>query len=399
MDGEQERELGEATAGRRLEQAREERGLSLEEVERAIAIHAYHLKALERDDLDALPSPAFARGFSITYAKYLGLDEKALGLVDPEPKGLSLLRWKRYLSRHWRVIVSVLSVIGIATIIAVAALFEPYNPYAKQLTDLLDEAAPGMFLGSGPQRIVVVGFSEAENADADAVADAVVVAKVAEDGLGVLTIPENTLTEIPDGHGTGEIREAFALGGPDLSRRTAAQLTGTEVPHYLVIDPEGVRKIVESMGGVEIEVPGPVSGRAPPTGSKITLRPGPQKLDGDGVLVYLKGEDLRDDVERAERQRDFLHAMFRQALGPLNLLSNPTTLPTVLERTETNMGAVETVQLVGRVRALQDSDTPIETGTVPGRQETAHSEQEDRQIDYWVPDANELPNVLEETVQ
>jgi 23S rRNA G2445 N2-methylase RlmL len=35
----------------------------------------------------------------------------------------------------------------------------------------------------------------------------------------------------------------------------------------------------------------------------------------------------------------------------------------------------------------------------PGREETTHSEQEDAQNDYWVPDANELTNLLEETVQ
>jgi polyisoprenyl-teichoic acid--peptidoglycan teichoic acid transferase len=95
-----------------------------------------------------------------------------------------------------------------------------------------------------------------------------------------------------------------------------AQLTGTEVPYYLLINPEGVREIVDSMGGVEIEVPEAVSGRASSTGSEITLSPGPQTLDGDRVLLYLQGKDLRDDVERAERQRDFLHAMFRQALSP-----------------------------------------------------------------------------------
>jgi polyisoprenyl-teichoic acid--peptidoglycan teichoic acid transferase len=178
-----------------------------------------------------------------------------------------------------------------------------------------------------------------------------------------------------------------------------AQLTGTEVPYYLLISPEGVREIVDSMGGVEIEVPEAVSGRASSTGSEITLSPGPQTLDGDRVLLYLQGKDLRDDVERAERQRDFLHALFRQALRPSNLLSNPATLPTVLKHTQTNMGSVKTVQLANRIRALEDSDAPIETGTVPAREETAHSEQDDTQLVYWVPDAQELPKVLEKTVQ
>ena len=324
---------------------------------------------------------------------------------------LRVLGWKRYLARYWRGDASMPSFIFVAAIIAVitfamlfmsvaavmvfTVLFGPYNPYAKQLNEFANRIAPDIFLSNEPQRIVLVGSFETENLDVSNV----VVAKVAEDGLGVLTIPRNTLTEIPDGHGTAEIDKAFALGGADLTRRTVAQLTGTEVPYYLLIGPEGVREIVDSMGGVEIEVPEAVSGRASSTGSEITLSPGPQTLDGDGVLVYLQGKDLRDDVERAERQRDFLQAMLRQALGPSNLLSNPATLPTVLKHTQTNMSSVETVQLANRLRALDDSDAPIETGTVPGREETANSEQDNTQLFYWVPDAQELPKVLEKTVQ
>lgn len=324
---------------------------------------------------------------------------------------LRVLGWKRYLSRYWRGDARMLSFIFVAAIISVTTfavlfmsvaaimvftvLFGPYNPYVTQINEFANRIAPDIFLSNEPQHIVVVGSLEAENL---VVSNVVVMAKVAEDGLGVLTIPRNTLIEIPEGHGTAEIDKAFALGGADLTRRAVAQLTGTEVPYYLLISPEGVREIVDSMGGVEIEVPDAVSGRASSTGSEITLSPGPQTLDGDRVLVYLQGKDLRNEVERAERQRDFLHAMFRQALSPSNLLSNPATLPTVLEHTQTNMGLAEAVQLANRIRALEDSGATIETGTVPGREETAHSEQDDAQDVYWVLDAQELPNVLEKTV-
>ena len=112
--------------------------------------------------------------------------------------------------------------------------------------------------------------------------------KVAEDSLGLLSIPQNTLTEIP-GYGTEEIGDAITLGGSELTRRTVARLTGTEVQHYLVISAEGVKEITDRMGGVRVDVPNLVSGRATPGGPEITLRPGPQTLDGDQALVYLQG--------------------------------------------------------------------------------------------------------------
>jgi polyisoprenyl-teichoic acid--peptidoglycan teichoic acid transferase len=132
------------------------------------------------------------------------------------------------------------------------------------------------------------------------------------------------------------------------------------------VGPEGIKEIVSSMGGVRIKVPQTVSGRATPGGPEITLYPGLQTLNGGQALVYLQGKDLPDDAERAKRQQDFLYAMFRQALGPSNLLANPSTLDVVLENTETNLSGVQMLQLASRVKALKDSGAPVEVHTLPG---------------------------------
>src|SRR3712207_5365237 len=63
--------------GRILQQARQERGLSLEEVEQATKIRARYLMELERENFGMLPD-VYARGFLKTYADYLQLDGKAL---------------------------------------------------------------------------------------------------------------------------------------------------------------------------------------------------------------------------------------------------------------------------------------------------------------------------------
>ncbi len=64
--------------GERLRQARTAREWSLLQVARELHIKPHYLEALERDDWDALPSPAHARGFLRTYAAFLGLDPDAL---------------------------------------------------------------------------------------------------------------------------------------------------------------------------------------------------------------------------------------------------------------------------------------------------------------------------------
>lgn len=60
--------------GALLREAREKKGVSLEEAEKATRIRARFLRALEDDDLAALPAPAQARGFLSIYAEFLGLN-------------------------------------------------------------------------------------------------------------------------------------------------------------------------------------------------------------------------------------------------------------------------------------------------------------------------------------
>jgi cytoskeleton protein RodZ len=61
-----------------LERARKDRGLSLEEAERATKIRKRYLIGLESDDYTVLPDAVYARGFLKTYANFLGLDGDGL---------------------------------------------------------------------------------------------------------------------------------------------------------------------------------------------------------------------------------------------------------------------------------------------------------------------------------
>ena len=67
-----------STPGEQLRAAREAKGLTLEDVERATRIRAKYLAALENNDHKVMVSPVQARGFLKNYAEHLGLDSAAL---------------------------------------------------------------------------------------------------------------------------------------------------------------------------------------------------------------------------------------------------------------------------------------------------------------------------------
>lgn len=76
--------------GQQLQQARQARSLTLEQVARATHLRVHYLQALEAGDLSRVPSLVQARGFLRIYAEYLGLNVKTLlgeleGLASEPP--------------------------------------------------------------------------------------------------------------------------------------------------------------------------------------------------------------------------------------------------------------------------------------------------------------------------
>jgi transcriptional regulator with XRE-family HTH domain len=67
------------TVGERLRVAREEKGLSLEDVAAQTRIPQRHLASIEGGNWDSLPAPTYTVGFAKSYASTVGLDRNEIG--------------------------------------------------------------------------------------------------------------------------------------------------------------------------------------------------------------------------------------------------------------------------------------------------------------------------------
>jgi cytoskeletal protein RodZ len=67
------------TVGERLRAAREEKGLSLDDLAAQTRIPLRHLQSIETADWDALPAPTYTTGFAKSYASAVGLDRTEIG--------------------------------------------------------------------------------------------------------------------------------------------------------------------------------------------------------------------------------------------------------------------------------------------------------------------------------
>ncbi|MDN5790657.1 MAG: LCP family protein [Micrococcales bacterium] len=133
----------------------------------------------------------------------------------------------------------------------------------------------------------------------------------------LVSIPRDSYVPI-SGHGSNKINAAFSLGGPKLLTETVEQATGIRLDGYVEIGFGGFASMVDSVGGVRICVPRDMKDKK----AGIDLKKGCQILNGGDALGYVRSryEDPLGDIGRANRQREFLGALLKQAANPATVL-------------------------------------------------------------------------------
>jgi LCP family protein required for cell wall assembly len=121
--------------------------------------------------------------------------------------------------------------------------------------------------------------------------------------------------------GTGSVKGIGAV------RSTISELTGRPVDAVLVADLWGVIKVVDAMGGIDINVPYSVYDKAYPDPvygkSELYIKAGRQHFDGRMALAYARSRHQDSDYGRMARQQTLLIAI-RNDIGPKTILNAPS---------------------------------------------------------------------------
>jgi len=129
----------------------------------------------------------------------------------------------------------------------------------------------------------------------------------------LLSIPRDSFMDIP-GHGYDKVNHAMAYGGPKLVKQSLERFLHVAIDHYVTIDFDGFRKIVDELGGVEVHVKKRMKYSDPSDDTYIDLQPGVQILNGKQALDYARyrKSDLgREDTDydRIVRQQEIVKAL------------------------------------------------------------------------------------------
>ncbi|MCJ7825259.1 MAG: LCP family protein, partial [Anaerolineales bacterium] len=153
--------------------------------------------------------------------------------------------------------------------------------------------------------------------------------------LGILSIPRDLWVSIP---GVGENRinaahffaEADQPGsGPAASVATVAINFGLDLDYYIRIQFDGFRAFVDALGGIPVVLERPVE----------KLPAGPQVLDGEKALAFVRDRTGSDDFFRMAHGQIFLKALLQQFSRPVVWPRLPVALYQLTAAIDSNLPA------------------------------------------------------------
>jgi LCP family protein required for cell wall assembly len=136
-------------------------------------------------------------------------------------------------------------------------------------------------------------------------------------------IPTVGMQRINTAYQSGEIT-GYAGGGPGLLKDTIAYNLGIRIDHTAMVEFDGFRRIVDTLGGVEVPIACPYTdwrlldpSYDPENENNwwlFTVGPGQVHMDGDLALWYARSRSKSSDFDRGRRQQEVIRSIFAKAL-------------------------------------------------------------------------------------
>ncbi len=143
--------------------------------------------------------------------------------------------------------------------------------------------------------------------------------------VSMLSIPRDLYVDVP-GYGLKKINTAYYWGeydepggGPLLAMRTVQYNLGIRVNEYIVVDFNTFIRVVDLIGGIDINVPYTINDPLYPDMNygydPFYIEAGWHHLDGNTALKYARSRHSSDDIDRARRQQQVIFAIRERVLA------------------------------------------------------------------------------------
>lgn len=292
----------------------------------------------------------------------------------------------------------VIAVAGIAYISTVGA----DSKYSKMLVNFIKDLNPktqkgfNMPMLQHKQNILIVGVdSNGKNADKfkGTRSDTMILVNIdpSRHSINAISIPRDSKVYLAGDYGVQKINAAHALGGIDLTIKTVEDTLGIKIDKYVLINNEGVKKLVDALGGVPVYIEKDMYYNDYSGDLHINLSKGLHVLNGNQVEGYLRfRKDGLGDIGRTSRQQWFVKSVLEKLQSPSVIPKIPEVLNIASTYVKTNLSLYEMSHLAAALRNIDMSD--VEFATLPG------APSKKGYISYWILDPEKTQEVIDRMV-
>ncbi len=206
-------------------------------------------------------------------------------------------------------------------------------------------------------------------------------------GVNAISIPRDSKVYLADEHGVQKINAAYALGGIELTKKTIEETLGIRIHNYMIVNAEGVRKLIDAIGGVPIYIDQNMHYNDYSAHLYINFNKGNHILDGEHAEQYLRfRKDMLGDIGRVYRQQKFVKALIEQLKSPETVKKIPELLKIASLYTRTDMNLYQLSQYASVAREIDLNK--VEFVTLPGGPNKKGI------ISYWILDPEKTQQTI-----
>ena len=168
----------------------------------------------------------------------------------------------------------------------------------------------------------------------------------------LISIPRDTKVEYKGS--TMKINATHAIDGPEGVVKAVNKLCNVEIAHYAEINFEGMEKLVDAVGGIDVNA---TDGVDDPEHLDIKIEPGQQHMDGKTALTYARAryQYIDGDYTRMRHQRQILGALANKILNNMDIANVASTIESISEMVITDFQVPDILAVANAMRGM-DTD-------------------------------------------
>lgn len=237
-----------------------------------------------------------------------------------------------------------------------------------------------------PFTILLAGIEDQEGGERSDVLMLATVNPSTEEVL-LLSIPRDTRTYVSDLGYKTKINHAYGVGGIESTIETVTGLIDVPIDYYITTNFDGFEDIVNTLGGITIDVPFTFKSQLTDSLKWKTFNEGEMNLNGNEALAYvrMRKSDPEGDHGRNKRQQQVIKAIVDKGTSFSTISKIDNILDDLGENVKTNIPPYKLSSFLNLYTKIKNAS--IQNLTIDGYDEYIND------IYYYIPQEQSLTDV------